>query len=215
MAVSAVIPATRFRHRPAGGNRHPSGHIFTHRHAFISRRGGVHRRARDGRRKRQCQCFSRSGIGQRRCDAREAVPCASTALPVTQSLRDLWFRPPDTLRISTTWEDSSSYVVCRDGIPLRATVHRTFRITGTAERNGRLLLTIARQSRTTIEGNGAQFGEAVAVSGAGSGQLAYDFDPASGEVLGATGNATLDFSLRSRLRTQIVRQTVEIRIGRS
>jgi hypothetical protein len=146
---------------------------------------------------------------------REAVPCASTALPVTQSLRDLWFRPPDTLRISTTWEDSSSYVVCRDGIPLRATVHRTFRITGTAERNGRLLLTIARQSRTTIEGNGAQFGEAVAVSGAGSGQLAYDFDPASGEVLGATGNATLDFSLRSRLRTQIVRQTVEIRIGRS
>ena len=89
------------------------------------------------------------------------------------------------------------------------------RITGTAERNGRLLLTIARQSRTTIEGNGAQFGEAVAVSGAGSGQLAYDFDPASGEVLGATGNATLDFSLRSRLRTQIVRQTVEIRIGRS
>ena len=146
---------------------------------------------------------------------REAAPCASNALAVTQSLRDLWFRPPDTLRVASTWEDSSSYVVCRDGVPLRATVHRTFRVTGTAERDGRVLLTIARQSRTTIEGNGAQFGEAVAVSGAGSGQLTYDFDPENGEVLGANGNATLDFSLRSRLRTQVVRQTVEIRIGRS
>lgn len=145
----------------------------------------------------------------------DAVPCSSAALAVAQSLRDLWFRPPDTLRVGTTWEDSSSYVVCRDGIPLRATVHRAFRISGISEREGRALLAILRTSRTVIEGTGAQFGEAVEVSGTGSGQLLYDLDPASGEITSASGTATLDLSLRSRVRTQVVRQTVEIRIGRS
>jgi hypothetical protein len=145
----------------------------------------------------------------------DAVPCASTALAVAQSLRDLWFRPPDTLRVGTTWEDSSSYVVCRDGIPLRATVHRAYRISGVSEREGRALLAVSRTSRTVIEGTGAQFGEAVEVSGAGSGQLVYDLDPASGKIMSANGTATLDLSLRSRVRTQVVRQAVEIRISRS
>ena len=145
----------------------------------------------------------------------DAVPCSSAALAVAQSLRDLWFRPPDTLRVGTTWEDSSSYVVCRDGIPLHAKVHRAFRISGISEREGRALLAILRASRTMIEGTGAQFGEAVEVSGTGSGQLLYDLDPASGEITSASGTATLDLSLRSRVRTQVVRQTVEIRIGRS
>src|ERR1035437_5052072 len=146
---------------------------------------------------------------------RDATPCASNALAVAQSLRDLWFRPPDTLRIGATWQDSSSYVVCRDGIPLRATVHRTYRISGISEREGRALLAVSRTSRTVIEGTGAQFGEAVEVSGTGSGQLVYDLDPTSGEIMSANGTATLDLSLRSRVRTQVVRQAVEIRISRS
>jgi hypothetical protein len=146
---------------------------------------------------------------------RDLAPCASTALAVAQSLRDLWFRPPDTLRVGTAWEDSSSYVVCRDGIPLRATVHRAFRISGSGERDGRLLVMISRTSRTVIEGAGVQFGEAVSVSGRGNGELVYDLDPASGEILSAKGSTTLEFSLRSRLRGQLVRQTVELQIGRS
>ncbi len=146
---------------------------------------------------------------------RDVSTCSSTALTVAQSFRDLWFRPADTLRVGTTWEDSSSYTVCRDGIPLRATAHRMFRVTGSVERDGRTLLEISRMARTAIDGNGAQFGEAITVSGTGSGQLVYDFDPASGEVTSASGTATLDLSMRSRARTQTVRQTAEIRIGRS
>jgi hypothetical protein len=145
----------------------------------------------------------------------DAAPCSSAELAVVQSLRDLWLKPPDTLRIGSTWEDSSSYVMCRADIPLRVTAHRAFRVTGSIERNGRLLLEISRQSRTKIEGAGAQFGEAVTVSGAGSGQLAYDLDPANGGVVSARGNATLDLTFRSRLRTQVVRQAVETRISRS
>lgn len=146
---------------------------------------------------------------------RDVSNCSSTALTVAQSLRDLWFRPTDTLRVGTTWEDSSSYVICRDGIPLRATARRMFRVTGSVERDGRTLLEISRMARTAIDGSGAQFGEAITVSGTGSGQLVYDFDPASGEVVSASGTATLDLSMRSRVRTQAIRQTAEIRIGRN
>lgn len=143
-----------------------------------------------------------------------AAPCSSTALAVAQSLRDLWFRPPDTLRVGSTWSDSSSYVICRDGIPLRATVHRVFHVSGTASAGAHQLLSISRLARMVLDGSGLQFGEAVGVTGAGSGQLAYDFDPSSGEIVDANGNATLDLSLRSRLSTQIVHQAVTIRISR-
>lgn len=146
---------------------------------------------------------------------RDGAPCSSVALAVAQSLRDVWITVPDTLRVGAAWEDSSSYVVCRDGIPLLTTAHRMFRISGTAERNGQLLLLITRATRMTIAGAGMQFGEPVSVSGTGNSQLIYDFDPASGEVLSAHGTSTLDLSLQSRLRAQAVRQTAELRIARS
>jgi hypothetical protein len=146
---------------------------------------------------------------------RDDLPCTSTPLAVAQSLRDLWFRPPDTLRAGVTWEDSASYVLCRDGIPLRATAHQVFRITAAADHDGRTLLSISRASRTTIEGSGVQFGEAVTVSGSGSGELVYAFDPVAGEIISASGRATTDMSFRSRLRTQAVHQVAEVRLGRS
>jgi hypothetical protein len=146
---------------------------------------------------------------------RDATPCSSIALAAMHSLHDLWFRAPDTLRIGTAWSDSTSYVVCRDGIPLRATAHRSFRVSGSSERNDRVVLTVSRTSRSTLDGAGTQFGEAVGVSGAGSGSLDYEIDTTSGEVVSAKGSATLDLTLRSRVRTQVVRQTVEIRIARS
>ena len=90
-----------------------------------------------------------------------------------------------------------------------------FHISASAVHDGRVLLSIARLSRTVIDGRGSQFGDSVTVTGAGNGQLTYDFDPARGEVISAAGSATLDMSLRSSQRTQIVRQTTEIRIGRS
>jgi hypothetical protein len=145
----------------------------------------------------------------------DSTQCSSSGLAAAQSLRDLWFEAPDTLRVGATWSDSASYITCRDGIPLHSVVHRMFHISASAARDGRVLLSIARLSRTVIDGRGSQFGDSVGVTGSGNGQLTYDFDPARGEVISATGNATLDISLRGSQRTQIVRQTTEIRIGRS
>lgn len=141
--------------------------------------------------------------------------CSSTQRAAVQSARDLWFRAPDTLHVGSTWSDSASYVTCRDGIPLRSVVHRMFHVAGASTRNGRTLLSISRLIRTRIDGRGSQFGDSIVVSGSGNGQLTYDLDPASGEVISASGSSTLDISLRGSQRTQIVRQTAEIRIGRS
>jgi hypothetical protein len=159
--------------------------------------------------------YSASGVQLGFTAPADVTPCSSAERAAAESLRDLWFDAPDTLRVGSTWSDSSSYVTCRDGIPLRSTVHRMFHVSGSTARDGRVLLSVARLSRTVIDGSGSQFGDSVTVSGSGNGQLAYDFDPANGEILSASGNATLNFSLRSSQRTQIVRQAVEIRIGRS
>ena len=50
---------------------------------------------------------------------RGTAPCPEAALNALQSLRDLWFRVPDTLRLRGTWEDTVSQTLCRDGIVLR------------------------------------------------------------------------------------------------
>lgn len=145
---------------------------------------------------------------------RDATPCGSMAVAVLQSLRDLWIKFPDTLRVGTSWRDSSSYIVCRDGIPLRTTVQRSFNVSGATELSGRVLLTVSRISQTMIEGTGSQFGEAVDVKGTGRGQLFYMLDPATGEIASANGTSSLELSLRSKLRTQVVTQGVATQIVR-
>jgi len=136
--------------------------------------------------------------------------CASPAFGAAQSLRDLWFQPPDTLRIGTTWSDSSTYVVCRDGIPLQTSSARSFRVTAAADSGGRQVLTIDRIARGTIRGDGAQSGEPLTILGQMSGELTYQLAPATGDVLSVTGTSLLEFTLTSRLRTQQVRQRSRI-----
>lgn len=144
----------------------------------------------------------------------EGAPCSNTAWTVVQGVRDLWFRAPDTLRIGTTWRDSTSYTSCRDGIPLRLQVQRTFRVSAVAERDGRAVLTVLRETRTTLAGDGVQFGESVHFTGSGSGSLQYELEPASGELLIGSGTSTLEFTMQSRLRTQRVQQAAVITIAR-
>ena len=122
---------------------------------------------------------------------------------------------PGSLRVGTIWGDSGSYVTCRDGVRMRASVRRTFRVAAATERNGRASLAIVRLSRTLLEGEGAQAGEPVSITGSGSGELSYLLDAGVGEIVSALGTSTLELTLRSKLRTQLVRQSGEIRIARN
>ncbi len=145
---------------------------------------------------------------------RSPTPCASAQLSVTQAVRDLWFRAPDTLRVGTTWTDSTSYTLCRDGLPLQASVRRTFRVTGVSDRDGRTIITTLRTSRTSLSGGGRQAGDAISVDGAGNGELTYELDASAGAILSARGTTTFEFVLRSKLRAQRVRQTADVQILR-
>jgi hypothetical protein len=136
------------------------------------------------------------------------------AWTVAQGLRDLWFRAPDTLRVGTSWRDSTSYVTCRDGIPLQLSVRRDFRVRAVAERDGRAVLTIQRDTRSTLAGDGVQFGERVQFSGSGSGTLQFELEPTTGEFLGGSGTSALEFTMQSRLRTQRVQQAAVITLAR-
>jgi len=144
-----------------------------------------------------------------------AAPCESAATTVAHSVRDLWFRAPDTLQGGSTWSDSTRYAICRDGIPLQLRVIRDFRVTRSRERDGRIELTVLRLTRTTVTGEGDQFGERVSVVASGTGEMTYEIAPIAGELLGAQGTSTLDLTFRSALRLQQVRQTADIQLSRA
>jgi hypothetical protein len=144
----------------------------------------------------------------------EGTPCSSSAWSVAQGVRDLWYRTPDWLKVGTIWTDSASYTICRDAIPLRMHVDRTFRVTAVREHQGRAILTLVRDARSTLRGDGQQFGESVHFEGTGTGTLQYELDPAGGEMLGASGTSVLEFTMQSRLRTQRVQQAATITVLR-
>ena len=144
----------------------------------------------------------------------EGATCSSVAWTVVQGIRDLWFRAPDTLRVGTTWRDSTSYVSCRDGIPLHLSVRRDFQVRAVAERGGRAVLTVQRDTHTMLSGDGEQFGERVKFSGTGRGTVQFELEPATGEFLDGSGTSTLEFTMQSRLRTQRVQQAAVITLAR-
>jgi hypothetical protein len=147
--------------------------------------------------------------------APSASPCLTPTVTVLNSLRDLWFQMPDSVRVGTTWDDSASYASCRDGVPLRSDVRRTFRVSSVSEPGGHVLLLLRRGSRTTISGHGTLTGEPVNVEGLGTGEIEYTIDPLLGELLSAHGSFSLELTLHGKARAQTVRQAGDIRIDRS
>ena len=155
--------------------------------------------------------FSGPG-GQLLLIAPAAAACVTPSLPIVQSLRDLWFQTPDTLRLGTAWADSASYSSCRDGIPFGIVSRRQFHVSAVTEREGHVFLTLARTSTTAVEGEGTQSGEPVSLAGSGHGKLTYLLDVEGGKIVWARGSNTLEVTLRNKLRTQLVRQVGELQV---
>jgi hypothetical protein len=93
-------------------------------------------------------------------------------------------------------------------------MERTFRVSGVIEREGRAVLTVLRETLTTLSGEGTQFGERVQFTGTGMGSLQYELEPASGELLTGSGTSALALTMQSRLRTQRVQQAAVTTIAR-
>lgn len=132
--------------------------------------------------------------------------CGDAHAVIVQGVRDLWLSLPDTIDAAMRWADSTSYVTCRDSIPLTATVHREFRVTGAMARDGAVIVTVERRTRTRLEGSGVQLGDSVTVEGAGTGAAMFEVSLATGAAVFASGESEFRLLLRGSRRTQDIIQ---------
>ena len=139
--------------------------------------------------------------------------CSNPNASAVHGVRDTWLSLPDTLARGTTWRDSSTYVVCRDGIPLTVSAERTFTATGARLREGQLVVIVQRSTQMRLAGSGLQLGERLEIVGEGEGTMLLDVALAGGVILQAEGMAELRLEMQGRRRTQRLLQasTVTIR----
>lgn len=137
--------------------------------------------------------------------------CGSVAAAVVQGWRELWVAVPQELRPGDRWQDSSAYVVCRDGIPLRVTAVRMFEAEGAELRDGAAHVVVSRRSRLSFAGEGVQFGDSVTVVGSATGTARLYFPLAGGAFTGA-GESVLRLELRGRRRQQHLTQESRLEI---
>lgn len=140
-----------------------------------------------------------------------SADCESLAAAVVQGWRELWVSVPQELRPGDRWQDSSSYVVCRDGIPLRVTAVREFEAEGAELRGGVAHVVVSRRSRLSLDGRGVQFGDSVALVGSATGSARLYFPLAGGAFTGA-GEGVLRLELRGRRREQRLTQESRLEI---
>ncbi len=128
-------------------------------------------------------------------------------------LREVVVAPPRRLERGTTWHDSASYTICRDSIPLAVTSRREYRVTGAERRGEALVVLVERRSRLTLQGEGRQFGEAIAISAEGEGLVTLAVRTAGAFVLDGSGESTLRMTMRGRRRSQELTQHTRITIS--
>lgn len=137
--------------------------------------------------------------------------CGSLGAAVVQGWREAWLAVPPELRPGDRWRDSSAYVICRDGIPLRVTAVREFEAQGAEMREGAVHVVVSRHSRLSLEGRGVQFGDSVTIIGAATG-TARLFLPLSGGPFTGAGEGVLRLELRGRRRSQHLTQESRLEI---
>lgn len=142
----------------------------------------------------------------------DASACGDPAAVIVHGVREFWLSLPDTLRPGQTWRDSTSHVVCRDSIPVRTDIARTFRVTSAQLRDGALIVSIERRTSTTFEGAGTQYGEPVTITGAGQGATMFEVALADGAVVFASGDSELRMTFTGRRKRQDVLQHSRISI---
>lgn len=136
----------------------------------------------------------------------------SAAAAALQPLRDLWLGAPARLARDQAWSDSTTFTLCRDSIPLVVRSTREFRVIGAEVVEGETLLRVVRESRTTIAGEGMQFGEPLRIEAEGTGHLEFLVSLAGGEVVRAEGTSDLSMRMTGRRRVQLLRQAIRTTI---
>jgi hypothetical protein len=135
--------------------------------------------------------------------------CTALSSAAFESTRDLWVKWPAEVTVGTRWRDSAVTSACRDGIPLRVTIVRNYRVTGASTDTLARLLDIERNSTVSVLGRGVLRGDSIAVSGEGTGSARLRVAATTGWLFDGSGNSTLQLRAVGKARTQVVDQQVE------
>ncbi|MHB1297408.1 MAG: hypothetical protein ACYC0B_02670 [Gemmatimonadaceae bacterium] len=138
--------------------------------------------------------------------------CGSPQASVVNGVRDLWLSLPDTLAPGRTWKDSTTFVICRDSIPLTMHVEREFRVTGAAWKDSAVVASIERRTSTRLSGDGLQFGEPISIRGEGTGSAMFEVSLSTGKASFASGESVLELTMTGRRRSQQLTQRSRISI---
>lgn len=153
------------------------------------------------------------GVGalQARLTSPDPAGCGLDAAAIS-ALREVFVTVPSRLVPGTKWQDSSSHVLCRDSIALKVRSAREFRVLGAERRDGHIVVLLERRSRTTMHGEGHQFGEPITVDAQGEGVAQLVVRLAGGFVVGGSGESELRMTMRGRRRSQELTQRTRIEI---
>lgn len=142
----------------------------------------------------------------------DAAACGIPQASIVHGVRDLWLSLPDTLQPDLRWTDSSSYVVCRDSIPLTLDIRRDFRVTGSLWRDSSVIVTVERRTLTRLSGAGRQFGDSVSFSGEGTSMTMFEVSLETGAATFASGESELHVTMQGSRRRQELTQRSRISI---
>ena len=131
-----------------------------------------------------------------------------------QMAREVLLAPPSRLTRGLTWADSLRTTVCRDSVPLTLTSIRRYVVEDARVQEGRAVVVIRRQSTTTLSGAGTQFGEAVTITGEGTGELLFGLRLDDGQMTDGNGVSNLTLTLVGRRKSQVVTQSARVEIRR-
>ncbi len=110
-----------------------------------------------------------AGRGAVRVTSPDDARCAADAA-AAQLAREVLVAPPSPLARGLTWADSLRTTVCRDSIPLTLTSIRRYLVEDARVQEGRAVVVIRRRSSISRSRAGPQFGEAVSITGEGTGE---------------------------------------------
>ncbi len=136
--------------------------------------------------------------------------CTALSSAAFESTRDLWVKWPSDVTIGTQWRDSTTASACRDGIPLRVTIVRSYRVTGVSSDTSAQMLDVERSSRVSVSGRGVLRGDSISVSGEGTGSARLRVITSTGWLFDGSGSSVLQLRAVSKARTQTVDQRVEL-----
>lgn len=142
----------------------------------------------------------------------DASACGASNAVAIQAWREAWMALPAELAPGDRWQDSTSYVLCRDSIPLTVNTVRRFEVLGSSLRGEQQVVEVVRRSSTTLAGEGRQFGEQLRLEGEGEGVVTFAVTLAGGIIVAGEGSSELRMTLTGRRRMQRVVQESRVRI---